>query len=171
MLNSKTIFASIGVLALSACGGGNGHAPVADSEPANRSVSMTIGEGQEGATNLAINLPNVQGKLSLPAIRLNPREVDIDGVGLYPGSRVTGLDIAGEDGVSEGSVAIRFDSSAPPAVIRDYFVKAFAEKGISVKAAGNRITGRDKSGKPFSISMIQEEGVTRGVVKVGNRAS
>ena len=55
--------------------------------------------------------------------------------------------------------------------MRDYFVNALKEKGVESVAEGNRITGRDKDGKPFSITLSAQGDGTRGVMKLGSKAS
>src|SRR5512139_2351359 len=84
-------------------------------------LSMSVDGGNGGA--------NGKVSISLPSLKLNNPDVDIDGVKLYPGARVTGVDISGEDGQSEGGMTIRFISDAAPNKIRDYYITAFMAKG------------------------------------------
>lgn len=158
----------IGLGMLSACSEGDERGRDAQNDNgADISVSAGGGGNNSGA-NVSIDLPAIKGKFSLPKIKIDTGDVDIDGVKLYPGARVTGVDIAGEEGMSEGSVGVRFDTDAAPAKVRAYYLDAFKAKGIAASTQGNRITGRDHAGKPFSISLTEQGEGTRGVVKMSS---
>lgn len=167
MLNHKLISMLLGLGLLGACSEGDERNRDAQNDN-GADVSMSIDGGNKGGANVSIDLPNVKGKFSLPKIKLDTGDVDIDGVKLYPGSRVTSVDIAGEEGMSEGSLGIRFDADASPASVRDYFLNALKEKGVTASAQGDRITGNTRDGKPFSISLTQQGDVTHGLLKLGS---
>lgn len=158
----------IGLGMLGACGEGDERRRNAQNDNA-ADVAMNVEGSNGGAANLSLDLPDIKAQIRLPKIKLKTGDVDIDGVRLYPGSRVTGIDLAGEEGQSEGSVGIRFDIDAKPDEVRDYFVDAFKQKGVAVTVQDYRISGRDHDGKPFSI-VVEEQGEgARGVLKLGNK--
>lgn len=167
MSNNKLISMLVGLGMLGACGDDRGRDAQNDN---GADLAMTIDGGNEGGANVSLDLTGIKGKISLPKLRIGTGDVDIDGVKLYPGSRVTGIDISGEDGRSEGSLGIRFDSDASPETVRDYFVKALKEKGVVASAQGYRIDGFDKDGKPFRITLGEQGKGTRGVLKLGSKA-
>jgi hypothetical protein len=134
-----------------------------------RFISMLIGLGVLSACNdsderkvsaqndnggdLSMNVDgggNKGGKISLrlPSIKLGAPEVDIDGVKLYPGARVTGVDISGQEGQSEGGLNVHFDADVAPDTVRDYYLAAFKSKGMGVTQTSYGVSGRDKDGKP-----------------------
>lgn len=168
MLNGRLISMLIGLGMLGACGEADDRRREAQNDN-GADVSMRV-EGENGAAaNIAIDLPDIKGKITLPKVRIATGDVDIDGVKLYPGSRVTGVDIAGEEGTSEGSLGIRFDAGDGPDKVRDYYLAAFRKKGITASAQGGRIIGRTGDGKPFSIALEAQGEGTKGVLRIGNK--
>jgi hypothetical protein len=125
-------------------------------------LSMSVDGGKNGGGKIS---------LSLPSIKLGAPEVDIDGVKLYPGARVTGVDISGQEGQSEGGLIVRFDADVAPDKVRDYYLAAFKSKGVAVTQGGEGISGHDEDGKPFRIMLSDNEGNTRGAIQMGNKAS
>lgn len=160
--------------------------------PHYRFISMLIGLGVLGACNdpderrvsaqndngsdvsMSIDGGNSGGpariSLSLPSLKLDNPDIDIDGVKLYPGARVTGVDISGQDGGSEGGMIVRFNAETPPATIRDYYLAAFEQKGVTAAARGAGIVGTDHEGKPFRIDLEANDDGTRGAIHIGSKA-
>jgi hypothetical protein len=124
-------------------------------------LSMTVDGGNKKAAKIS---------LSLPSIKLGTPDVDIDGVKLYPGARVTGVDISGQEGQSEGGLIIRFDADVASDKVRDYYLAAFKAKGVAVSQGRNGISGKDEDGKPFRIMLEDNGGKTRGTIQMGNKA-
>jgi len=150
----------IGLGVLSACSDPDAHEGTASNENGgNRAISVDSGNKSAGKFSL-----------SLPSIKLGAPQVDIDGVGLYPGARVTGVDISGQDGQSEGGLTVRFDADVAPDKVRDYYLAAFRSKGMAVTQTPYGVSGRDMDGKPFRILLEDNSGKTRGTVRVGNKA-
>lgn len=159
----------IGLGMLGACSEGDERGREAQNDN-GAEVAMSVDGDKNGGNgaNVSIDLPSIKGKFSLPKLKIDTGDLDIDGVKLFPGSRVTGVDIAGEEGMSEGSVGVRFDSDAAPAKVRAYYLAALKAKGIEVSAQGDRIIGHDHEGKPFSISLTEQGEGTRGVIRMGS---
>ncbi|GEM_PF-2524278 len=168
MQNTRLVFVLLGVAMLGACDNGARRGAGADNEGGEGGYAMRVEGGDGGAANVSIDLPAVKGRFTLPSLKIETGDIDVDGVRLYPGARVIAVDLSGEDGRSEGAVRIRFDADATPAQVRDYFVAAFREKGMAVDVAGNRITGRDRGGKPFAIILVAQEDGTRGLLRLGD---
>jgi hypothetical protein len=57
-------------------------------------------------------------------------------------------------------VMIRFDSPASLQVVREYFVKAFTDKSMTVTQTATGLSGSDKDDSPFSITLT-EDGATK----------
>jgi hypothetical protein len=163
MSHYRFISMLIGLGVLSACNDPDERRVSAQNDNGS-DLSMSIDGGNNGAS------PKVS--LGLPSLKLNNPDVDIDGVKLYPGARVTGVDISGEDGRSEGGMTIRFISDAAPDKIRDYYLAAFMAKGLTATVTRGGIAGTDHDGKPFRIDLVAQDGApgTRGTVHVGNKS-
>lgn len=164
--------------------------------PHYRFISMLIGLGVLGACNDAderrVGAQNDNGSdasmsidggngggnsggpasisLGLPSLKLDNPDVAIDGVKLFPGARVTGVDISGQDGRSEGGLTVRFDAKVPPDKIRDYYLAAFMAKGMTTTLTRGGISGTDRDGKPFRIHLEANDGGARGTIHMGNKA-
>jgi hypothetical protein len=140
-------------------------------------VSLTLddGEGNAGGagneTRIAIDLPGLKGGLKIPGIKIGSGDFDIDGVPLYPGAQVTGFDVRGQDGGSEGSVTLRFKADAVPAKVQSYFLDGFKAKDMAARADGKGVTGTTHDGKPFRIQLNDQDGGTRGIIVIGPEAA
>ncbi len=156
MSNTRFITLLLGLGMLGACGA-----------PEERRLDV---QDDDGAADVSVDMPGVEGRFRIPAIKLDNADVDIDGVKLYPGTKVTGVELSGEEGHSEGALVIRFRADAAPASVRDYYLEAFSKKGMRMTASGNGITGQDSNGKPISIALVAQEGGTMGTVRLGRRA-
>lgn len=151
----------IGLGVLSAC-----------NDPDERRVSAQNDNGSDVSMSIDGGNGGGPGKisLSLPSLKLDNPDVDIDGVKLFPGAKVTGVDISGQDGGSEGGLIVRFNADAAPDKIRDYYLKAFKAKGMAAMATRGGIAGTDHDGKPFRIDLEANDGRTRGAIHMGNKA-
>lgn len=165
MLNNRPVFVLLGLGILGACGDGGRQTAESDKDGG---FAMRVEHDTGEAANVSIDLPAVKGRFTLPSLKVETEDIEIDGVRLYPGARVTAVDISGADGLNESAVRVRFDADAPPAQVRDYFLAAFRKKGVPVDVAGNRITGRDSNGKPFAIILWTQEAGTRGLLRMGS---
>ncbi len=167
MSYSRLISMLIGLGMLSACGEPDERNVTAQNDNGS-DLSMSIDSGGgNGATHVSIDLP----KIGLPAFKLGKTDIDIDGVKLFPGARVTGVDVSGEEGQSEGGVGVRFDADVKPDKVRDYYLAAFKQKGVRAAADGMGITGRDHDGTAFRIDLEPQGEGTRGVVHIGQKSS
>ena len=160
MSHYRFISMLIGLGMLSACNDTDDHKLKAQNDN-GADLSMHIDGGNGGA--------RIDAKIGLPGLKLGTPNVDIDGVKLYPGARVTGIDVSGQEGDDEGGVIIRFDSADAPAKIRDYYLAAFKEKGLAASVDGTTITGRDHDGAPFRIALAAQSNGTRGEIHVGTK--
>lgn len=155
-------------LSLAACGDKDG----GDTSPTNISIADDEGNvvfsagGNEGVN---VKLPGFNMKVDLPGIDINAGDFDIDGVKLYPGSTIETLRVGGKsDGVNEPGVSIAFSSPATSAVVSTYFKDAFAAEGITVSTENNIITGKEKDGQPFRITLTANGAATKGNILVAS---
>jgi hypothetical protein len=134
-MRRSLVFATI---LLAGCGDRDG---TQDAPP----ISIKTEEG--GAINaadgkLSVVVPGLDAKLSLPDFKLGSEDMDIDGMKLAPGSKVIGITIDPDKGVSLG-----FSNAAPPAAVLDHYRKAGADAGFAVAnaAGGLRLTKAEKA--------------------------
>lgn len=161
MSHYRFISMLIGLGVLSACSDADERRSNAQNDNGS-DLSMSIDGDDKG--------PRGRLSIGLPSFKLDNPDVDIDGVKLYPGARVTGVDISGEDGQSEGGMTIRFISDAAPDKVRDYYLMAFMAKGMTATVTRGGIAGTDRDGRPFRIGLTENGSGTRGAVHMGNKA-
>ncbi len=166
------------LLTLGACGSGkHGDEDVtvrvkSDTRTNGRTTTTTTtrthdGDAAVGVTsdetpgNIRIDTPGFKLDVDVPASLADSAKFDIDGVGLYPGSKVRAMKVATH--ADESSVHIAFVSPADPMTVRGWIMAQFARKGHAVTGEGMRISGKEEDGKPFTITLAQApKGQTAG---------
>jgi len=110
-----------------------------------------------------IDTPAFKGAFKLPQINLTAENFDINGVHLYPESKIASVNV---DGTGKDKVTVRFTSPADPATVRTWFAEQFKEAGTPVSVAGNTLTGKDDD-ETFTIELSPQGQQSAGVVRIG----
>ncbi|HEX8382242.1 MAG TPA: hypothetical protein VF592_02595 [Sphingomonas sp.] len=141
------------------------------------SVSIDDGGGNvlgavDGRTGeVKIDVPGFQGSLKLPRFKLDADDVDLNGVKLYPGSTIDGIDIRGDEkgaGGGEEGVRLSFTSPAAAATVRDWLGERLKEAGFTVTPSGEGLSGTTDDGKPFRLEMRPgDAAASTGVIVLG----
>jgi hypothetical protein len=122
---------------------------------------------------VAINSPVFSGKLKLPKLDMDAEDFDMNGVHLYPGSRITGIDVRSsgkqrEGGKDDGQVRVSFDSPAAPQQVLGWFQDKLNHAGYSVAPAGSALTGTTEEKQPFRMELSPAgEGKAKGTILIG----
>ena len=95
-------------------------------------------------------------------------DFDIDGVKLYPGSKVTKVDVDANDknGTDKATVKLGFTSPATPTKAADWMAGEFAKKGVKVTRSGDTLAGKDKDGADFRINFVPDGATAKGEVVI-----
>ena len=95
-------------------------------------------------------------------------DFDIDGVKLYPGSKVTKVDVDANDknGADTATVRLGFTSPAAPTKAADRMAGEFAKKGVKVTRTGDTLAGKDKDGADFRIEFAPDGTNAKGEVVI-----
>lgn len=95
-------------------------------------------------------------------------DFDIDGVKLYPGSKVTKVDVDATDrnGTDKATVKLGFTSPAAPTRAADWMAGEFAKKGVKVTRTGDTFAGKDKDGADFRINFVPDGANAKGEVVI-----
>lgn len=95
-------------------------------------------------------------------------DFDIDGVKLYPGSKVTRVDVDANDrnGADKATVKLGFTSPAAPKTAADWMAGEFAKKGVKVARTGDTLAGKDKDGADFTINFAPDGANAKGEVVI-----
>ncbi|MBX9729989.1 MAG: hypothetical protein K2X59_01560, partial [Sphingomonas sp.] len=120
---------------------------------------------------VAINAPGFSGKITLPKLKLDSSDFEMNGVHLYPGSTISGMNIVGsegKDGEGKGNVRVTFDSPAEPAVVRDWFFDRLGKADFTITKNGTGLKGTDEKNKPFALELTPAaDGHSTGVIIAG----
>ena len=95
-------------------------------------------------------------------------DFDIDGVKLYPGSKVTTVNVDANDknGADKAVVKLGFTSPAAPTKAADWMAGEFAKKGVKVTRTGDTLAGKDKDGADFRINFAPDGANAKGAVVI-----
>ena len=134
----------------------------------NTSVVINGSDGQ-----FSLDTSDFQAKLKLPKFAMDTGHMDIDGVKLYPGSKVDGVNVNAQDGKDgakdEGKVTIGFASPDAPAKLLGYYRKAFADNGYTVAsaAAGDMAVAASKAPDKAVRVALQPDGAgSKGTIVI-----
>ncbi len=130
---------------------------------------VQISAGKDGGT-LKIDGEGVNIDLDIPDIADFDvsSDFDIDGVKLYPDSKITAMDIDASDrnGAADAVVKFAFTSPASPKVAADWMAGEFAKKDIEIARTGDTLAGTDKDGDDFTISFGPDGANSKGEVRI-----
>lgn len=125
---------------------------------------------------LRIDTPVLKAELKLPRIAVDAGDLDLDGMSLFPGSRIAGIAVEGDRGdgdqaAAKGQVRISFDAPAGPDAVRNWFVEETRRAQFNVQADGAALVGTTADGSPVRLEFATGEvpGRTRGVVTITER--
>jgi hypothetical protein len=134
--------------------------------PAGGDENVSIHADDSG--HVSFNLPIAQGKVKLPQGMMNHGDIDIDGVKLMPGSKMTGFNLDASKG-GGANIAMSFTSPASPDAVRAYFADQFKQKGIEAAVSGDEVIGKSKDGSPFAIKVSPAAGGSQGKIEIQSK--
>ena len=131
------------------------------------SVNMTSDEGgvvkasADGKTGeVVLDAPGFKANIAMPKINMGADNFNMNGVSLYPGSKVISMNIdnvmrvAGTKGPDGATVRIAFDSPAKPEVVKAWFLDKLVKTAkYKLTATLNGMTGKDEKGNPFTLDL------------------
>jgi len=131
--------------------------------PANGDEHVAINADDSG--KVSFNLPFASGEVKLPQSMMHNGDVDIDGVKLMPGSKVTGFSVMADEG-KKSTVNIAFSAPKPPAEVRSYFASEFARQGAQTAVSGDSVTATTKKGDEVAITVAPEGAGSAGKIAI-----
>ena len=157
------------LLLLCGCGDGEPGTTITINAPDREgNVSGSV-DGKTG--EVAVKVPGFAGRFTLPKIKLDADDFDLNGVHLYPGSTIGSVNIVGgkgDDGDDGGRVRVAFESPADPATVRHWFDTKLGGAGFKLATSGNALVGTDNEGKPVRIELSPAaNGHARGIITAG----
>lgn len=124
------------LIALAACQFEAKVDPKQDADVNEAAVDIRLtgdGNAAVGDDRVSIDAPGFKASLKVPGLEMGGDAMDIDGLKLYPGSTVTGVDVQGDrpDGKG-GQVRMGLRSGDAPDRVMAYYRRAAAEAGYTV---------------------------------------
>ncbi len=135
---------------------------------ADGNVSITSPGDSQG---IAVSVPGFNAKVNIPGLDLGSDNMDIDGVKLYPGTKLQAVNVNGFDGAG-GDVKMNFTSDAAPAVLAKYYADAAREHGftdvaVNTTDAKSALTAIKPDGDRMTIALSPgAKGGTAGQISV-----
>ncbi|MET4896069.1 hypothetical protein RN629_02720 [Sphingomonadaceae bacterium jetA1] len=150
MTNARIRIAStvplLAALALSACDRPGQGAFVTINSSDGQTVAAV--DGRSGEVKLA--LPGFSGAFKLPKMSLEADNFELNGVHLYPGSKIRNVDVGNDRGKE---FVMTFDSPAAPDVVRDWFRQKMEEADFTLTDQNGVLVGTTAEEKPIRIDM------------------
>jgi hypothetical protein len=150
-------------LALAACGSNadDGTTGTDISIDAVTDEGNPVKASSDGKTGeVAIDVPGFKANIAMPKVKLDADNFDIDGVKLYPGSKVISMKVdqvmrsAGSSDNKKGSVRIGFDAPATPDVVKTWFLEELkGNDKFTVSPTGSGFAGTNEDGDPFTLDL------------------
>ncbi len=157
-------------LLLAACG--------EDSDPTTvtvRASSNGNGNGQlvaepSSESRLKIDTAGFKADIKVPGLGMIANNMDIDGVDLYPGSKLAGVNIQGGEGKDDGRFSMRFDAPADRAKVGAWFRDQFAENDFAARQTPTGYAGTKGDGNWFTLDLTPTpDGHTLGEFRLAKR--
>jgi hypothetical protein len=165
-MRQRLILCSIPLLALAAC-----HAKVdikdADGDDGSGNVHIAMGDAATGNGSVSIDAPGFKAEVSLPSINLGGH-VDLDGIKLAPGTKVSGVNVDardnGENGGDSGTVRMHFTNPQPPGPVLDHYARSAADAGYGAIARTGTSLSAKKDEKSFAVEISPDGSGSRGTI-------
>ena len=164
----RPLLVALVLLPLAACDSGKSGTSISiNSSDSDGNVTAKI----DGGGQATIDTPFFKGKVTIPKLKLDATNFDMNGVHLYPGSTISGMNIDAHDKPGkddDGSVRVAFASPAAPATVRDWFKDKLTAAGFKLDAAGDGLTGKTDEGQPFKLDLTADGAdKAKGVITIG----
>ncbi|GAB5480549.1 MAG: hypothetical protein Pars92KO_03060 [Parasphingorhabdus sp.] len=162
MTNRYLVALAAAPLILTACSGGSESEQgdgfemsiEADGEGTGGSDKVTIG-GKDGDSKFSIKTDGFSMDVDLPQISLDSDDFDLNNVALYPGSKVTGLNVEDKDGQG-GKVTLSFDAPTNTDDLVSWFEQKMTDENFVVQKDGNKLSGQTDEGDPFLLELTEK---------------
>jgi hypothetical protein len=134
----------------------------------NGSTDISALSGKEG--RLKIDTPGVKADVQIPFLGALTGNMDIDGLRLYPDSKVAGIHIDANDDDDDGKFNLRFVAPAGRDKVGAWFQQQFDANDFRMTLRGNRFTGTSDEGKPVTLEMRDgANGTTEGDLRIADK--
>ena len=126
----------------------------------------TVADVSTSGNRMEIDIPGLGANLRIPKLSIGG-SMDLDGVKLYPGSEVTGMNIRHSEGDAKGGVKMDVHSGGTPDEVAAYYRNAAADAGYVVEPGSSpRFTASKSGGRTIAFAFDPADGGTHGVIAI-----
>ena len=145
----------------------------ADDKADAKAASVDINLGDDKASAVAggergikIDTDGFKAALDIPGMDIGGKDFDIDGMKLYPGSKVKGVAIRAreKDGKKSGGATFTFTSPATPDAVLVHAEAQAKDADYTVTRSGLTLTGTKEDGDTFTYTVAPAESGTSGTI-------
>jgi hypothetical protein len=144
---------------LAACGKG---------EPTRVTINAD-GNSAEDTGRVQMGAGGFKADLQIPGLAALGSKMEIDGVPLYPDTKVSGININDKDG--REAVSIQFTAPADRAKVGEWFGTRFAAKGFQANATPTGYAGKTSDGEWFALDLTAAGAQTKGEFRTGKSSN
>jgi hypothetical protein len=172
MRYANFLFALAPLSLLAACGG----AEEGDARGTDISVN---GKNEDGGTvaikadgetgKVSVKVPGFDANVTLPKVMLDNGDFELEGVKLYPGSKVSTVNVNADSSGAGKKAVIKIGFIAPADIekVRAWFANGFADKSVKATATATGFTGRTDDGGGFTMTLAPNgQNSTTGTVDI-----
>ncbi len=149
--------------------------PIAACNQSEKGTSVTINgdngtmiggvDGNSG--EVKIDVPGFKASVTMPKIKIDAGDFDLNGVKLYPGSSIEGINVQG-DTDQKGGVRVHFTSPATPDTVRGWFAERLGKVGYTIRTDGANLVGTTDENKPFRLDLTPDgSDKAKGTILIG----
>jgi hypothetical protein len=147
--------------------------PIALLAACEKGEPMRVTINKDGASStdngrVEMGTDGFKADIELPGLASLGSKMKIDGVPLYPDSKVSGININDQDG--RETVAIQFTSPADRAKVGEWFAGQFKDNRFEAAATPTGYAGKTGDGEWFALDLTAAGAQTRGEFRMGKSA-
>ena len=134
-------------LVTAGCGKGDGGTSISVKDEGGRTVASAGGNSGQ----VKLDVSGFEGKITLPKIKLDASNFDLNGVHLSPGSQISGFNL--QAGENKGGVRVTFTSPAEPATVRDWLAERLNKAEFKLRPDGTGLVGKTDENQDFRLQL------------------
>lgn len=139
---------------------------------ADGNVAVSAADGADG---LGVSVPGFAAKVKIPGLELGGENMEIDGMKLYPGTKLSRIDVTDRKGPANGVVDMRFTSPASPDKVAAYYAAAAREQDYTAIKVGNAtgtatLSARNPEGDALTITAAPAPGGSEGRILIRDKS-
>ena len=163
-MTTRTISVLAPLVLLAACNQSDQATPITMNAQLEDGNVATAGMDKDG--RVRIDTPLFKADVQIPKVAIDAANMDLDGMKMFPGAKIEGMDIQGQQG-SNGGIRLRFDAPTGVEAVRGWFIEEAKRAGFDVRVDGGALVGSTTDGSPMRLEFTDGGGGhTKGVIAI-----